>query len=156
MYICITKANNMSAFYKFQEPNLNGETLSHYKARILLQHQDITILNEVELKNLTRLEIAELNSINYANYIQLFGKFEDEYKAVKIGDEIMVGIFDIEPRDMCNKYWIPSEWDLATVNGSFSSDLIQVSKKLIIQDGHNRLKAAIASGKEYIKVKIVK
>jgi hypothetical protein len=59
---------------------------------------------------------------------------------------------------MCDEYCTPSEWDRAEVGITETKGPIEVKVidqcKLIVYDGHNRLKDAIAKGWELVEVRV--
>lgn len=66
--------------------------------------------------------------------------------------------YKVFPREMCDEYWMPSDWDRADVGATQTKGPIEVKvigqRKLIVYDGHNRLKDVIAKGWEMVEVSV--
>jgi hypothetical protein len=149
----------MSAFLKFDICLEPGESNEDYYKRCKDILEKVTLLSDEELMKLSRNELVNLHSLNYARFLAIKNpSFPKSYKYKKAGDIFNVPIFAVYPRRMCDEYITPSEWDYADVGCSQTIGPIEVNiideRKLIIYDGHNRLKDAIAQGKELIKIKV--
>jgi hypothetical protein len=149
----------MSAFFKFDICWEAKESLEEYRGRCLAMLRQVTLLPDVALLNLSRKELTELHSMNYARYLALRNpKFPKIYSHLAPGDVIKVPFYKIFPREMCDEYWMPSDWDRAEVGASQTKGPIEVKvigqHKLVVYDGHNRLKDAIAKGWELVEVRV--
>jgi hypothetical protein len=84
---------------------------------------------------------------------------KEEYIDLKIDQSLCVPFYKLYPRNMCDENWKPSDWDLAEPGATKSEGPIEVKVignwKLVIHDGHNRLKDVILSGNQSTEVKVV-
>jgi hypothetical protein len=149
----------MNAFLKYDISLEPEESLEDYYKRCQLVLDQVTLLSNEELLRLSRKELVALHSLNYARYLALKNpSFPKIYTKVKEGDILSVPFYTIFPRRMCDEYLPPSEWDRADIGCSETIGPIEViifdGRKLIVYDGHNRLKDAIAASKELITVKV--
>lgn len=149
----------MSAFLKFNIEPANDESYEDFRKRCLDMLGQVILLSDSELLNLSPKELTALHSMNYSRYLAIRNpSFPQDFVNVGAGDIFSVPFYKVFPREMCNEYWSPSEWDRAEIGASRTEGPIEVKlidhRKLIVVDGHNRLKDAIASGQELITVKV--
>jgi hypothetical protein len=149
----------MSAFLKFDIVLEKNESWDEYLDRCRSMLKQVTLLSDRDLLNLSRKELTELHSLNYARYLALKNpELPKIYSRLVPGDILKVPFYKIFPRKMCDEYVTPSEWDRADVGAAITKGPIEVKvidqRKLIIYDGHNRLKDAISKGWEMIEVRV--
>ncbi|OQP65421.1 hypothetical protein A3860_17305 [Niastella vici] len=150
----------MSAFLKYDLIIKDDESYESFKSRCLDFLKQVTVLADAELMQLTPAELVTLHSINYARYLALMNpQPREEYIDLQIDQLLCVPFYRLYPRNMCDENWKPSDWDLADPGATQSERPIEVKvigkRKLVIHDGHNRLKDLILSGSQIAEVKVV-
>jgi hypothetical protein len=150
----------MSAFLKYDLFIMKGESDESFKGRCLEFLNQVTVLEDAELMQLPLSKLVTLHSINYARYLALMNpEPNEEYIDLKIDQLLCVPFYRLYPRNMCDEIWKPSDWDLADPGATKSEGPIEVKvigkRKLVIHDGHNRLKDVILSGSQSTEVKVV-